>query len=119
MRESCTTLLELSRRQPLLIGHLGEAQARIAVELRCVILDNARAYLVLRRDVLVLFDCLVKAIVHSVAENVQDFRRLLGGVPFAELNLFRPAVIPLRLHRCHAELVASALRLAWLIFPED
>ena len=69
------------------------------VELRRVILDNSRAYLVLRRDVLVLHDSLVKALVHSIAENVQDFGRLLGGVPLAELNLLLPALIHLRLHR--------------------
>ena len=99
MSESCTTLLELSTRQPLLIVHLGEAQARIVVELRRVILDNPRTHLVLRRDVLILHDCLVKALVHSIAEDVQDFGRLLGGVAFAELNLLLPALIHLRLHR--------------------
>ena len=69
------------------------------VELRRGILNNARAYLVLSRDVLVLMDCLVKALVHSIAENVQDFGRLLSRVPFAELDLLLPALIHPRLHR--------------------
>ena len=120
MCESCTTLLVLSTRQPLLIVHLSEAQSWIVVELRRSILNNARAYLVLRRDELLFHDSLVKALIHSIAENVQDFGRLLSGVPFAELNLLLPALIHLRLHRWHAELVASvALCLAWLIFAKD
>ena len=118
--ECCTTLLirELSSHSLLLLLHLRETQARIVVDQRGVNLIVAS--FILRRDITILHNCLVKALVHSLAENLQDFGRFLGWVPLAELYLFLPTLIHFWLHRSETELFSSvALGLAWQLFAEN